>query len=121
MIAIIPSAAHHGYEFRMSETEPASGSTVAGTGEFERGGFHVIASVEVRVGVIHGVGFSLEDGAEPPGAEEVVAMLVDRPVSEALEVNAGPDCFGQEGPGVETREVLLEAFHRAVESCLDQQ
>jgi hypothetical protein len=105
----------------MGETDPASGSIVTGTGEFERDGIHVVASVEVRVGVIHGVGFSLKGGSEPPGAAEVVALLVDRPVSEALEVNAGPECFSQEEPGIEAREVLLEAFHRAVESCLDQQ
>jgi hypothetical protein len=105
----------------MSESEPASGSIVTGTGEFERDGIHVVASVEVRVGVIHGVGFSLEDGTEPPGAAEVAAKLVGRAVSEALEVNAGPECFSQEEPGIETREVLLEAFHRAVEACLDQQ
>lgn len=105
----------------MGNGEPYSGINITGTGEFERDGIHVISTVEVRVGTIHSVAFAAGDERVPPGSDEVVAQLVGQPVSTALAVNAGPDYFPKEGLGLETREVLLEAFHRAVESCLDQQ
>lgn len=105
----------------MQTSEPASGINVSGTGEFERHGIHVIATVEIRVGVIRGVGFATDSGQTPPGADEIASLVVDQPVSSALAINAGPDFFPQDDTGIEVREVLLEAFHRAVEACLDQQ
>ena len=105
----------------MESSEPASGIKVSGTGEYERDGLHVIATVEIDFGVIRGVGFATDDGQVPPGADVVAALVVDKPVSSALEVGAGSDFFSDDDAGVEGREVLLEAFHRAVEACLDQQ
>jgi hypothetical protein len=94
---------------------------ITGVGEFERNSMHVVATVEVRTGVICGVGFAVDGKSDSPAANSVTALLIDRPVSEALAVNAGPDYFVGQGQDLEVREVLLEAFHRAVESCLDQQ
>jgi hypothetical protein len=105
----------------MERTEPASGIKVTGTGEFERDGLHVIATVQIDFGVIRGVGFATDDGQVPPGADEVESLVVDKPVSSALEVTSSSDFFSDANVGQEGREVLLEAFYRAVEACLDQQ
>jgi len=105
----------------MKNSEPSSGIKVSGTGEFERDGLHVLATVEIDFGVIRGVGFATEDGKVPEGADEVTALVVDKPVSTALSVNAGSDFFPAGEVGFQAREVMLEAFHRAVEACLDQQ
>jgi len=105
----------------MDSTEPASGANISATGEFERGGLHVIATVEIELGVIRGVGFATADGKLPAEADEVTSLVVDKPVSSALEISASSDFFTSGESGFETREVLLEAFHRAVEACLDQQ
>ena len=35
----------------MDNTEPASGTNISATGEFERNGLHVIATVEVDLGI----------------------------------------------------------------------
>jgi len=105
----------------MEISEPASGIKVSGTGEFERDGLHVIATVEIDIGVIRGVGFATDDGQMPPGADAVSALVVDKPVSTALAVSAESDFFADDDSDRQGREVLLEAFHRAVEACLDQQ
>lgn len=106
----------------MKHDDPVSTSTVTGTGEFWRKDIHIIASVEVHAGVIRSVGFAFDDGREVEGAAEVVAQLTDRTLRDALEVQATSDA-GSPGSqlGVAEREVLFEAFHRAVEACLDQQ
>lgn len=101
----------------MTKTDAVSSSTVTGTGEFARKGQHVIAAVEIRGGVIRSVGFSTADDAVPAGADAVVALLVGRTVGEALALNA--QSIRQPLTGIE--EVLFEAFHRAVETCLDPQ
>ena len=49
----------------MDSIEPASGTNISATGEFERGGLHVIATVEISLGVIRGVGFATGDGELP--------------------------------------------------------
>jgi hypothetical protein len=97
--------------------EGASASTVTGTGEFERREKHVIATVEIKSGVIHSVGFASADGAVPEGSDDVVQLLVGRTVSEALVI----DTNALERYPRSTYEVLFEAFYRAVETCLDPQ
>jgi hypothetical protein len=97
--------------------EGASASTVTGTGEFERRERHVLATVEIREGVIRSVGFASADGGVPEGSEDMVRLLIGRKVSEALEL----DPRSLERLPVATCEVLLEAFYRAVETCLDPQ
>ena len=104
-------------KFRRMSKDGGSASTVTGTGEFERRERHVLATVEIRNGVISSVGFASADGGSPEGADEVVRALLGRKVSEALELDPG----ALEQLPTATREVLMEAFYRAVETCLDPQ
>jgi len=97
--------------------EGVSTSTVTGTGEFERREKHVIATVEIRSGVIHSLGFASADGAVPDGSDDITRLLTGRTVNEALIVDAAAfDRYPRA-----TYEVLFEAFYRAVETCLDPQ
>ena len=106
----------------MKSDESVSRSTITGTGEFWRKELHVIASVEVHGGIIRSLGFALDDGSAIEGAEEIVDLLTDRSVHDALEVHADPEAIAADSRlGIEAREVLFEAFHRAVEACLDHQ
>jgi hypothetical protein len=117
MISVICASRHLRNLDRMKKNNPVSASTVTGTGEFARKEKHVIATVEIHGGVIRSAAFACADGAVPEGSEELVDMFVGRTVPEALALNA--ISFGQRVP--ELCEVLLEAFHRAVETCLDPQ
>jgi hypothetical protein len=112
---ILPS--RHLCQLGCMTKEGASGSTVTGTGEFERKQKYVIATVELKGGVIHSVGFASDDGAVPEGSEEVVRLLVGRTVNEALEIDTNALDLDPRA----TYEVLFEAFYRAVETCLDPQ
>lgn len=103
------------------EKEP-SASTVTGTGEFEHRDRYVIATVVMKEGVIRSISF----GGEEPDGQRVCSrlgdMLTGRTVSDALSVTS--QMVVETCPEVceaRAHEVLLEAFHRAVESCLDQQ
>jgi hypothetical protein len=106
----------------MSPADPTSSSTVTGTGEFEYKESHVIATVEIREGVILSVSFGLGNNAdtEITGLADVAGFLTGKNVSEALSVSPNQlrenfqHCLEQQN-----HEVLLEAFHRAVEACLD--
>jgi hypothetical protein len=95
----------------------ASASTVTGTGEFERKERYVIATVEIKGGVISSVGFASADDTIPEGSDDVVHALLGRTVNEALEF----DTSALERYPRATYEVLFEAFYRAVETCLDPQ
>jgi len=97
--------------------EGASASTVTGTGEFERKEKYVIATVEIKGGVIHSVGFASVDDAVPEGSDDVVRLLVGRTVGEAMVID--PNVL-ERYPRA-TYEVLFEAFYRALETCLDPQ
>jgi hypothetical protein len=106
----------------MSGDKNESGSTITGTGEFEHRDRYVIATVEIGEGLIRSISF----GEDAPGGQKVCARLGDlltgRSVSEALALTS-QKVFEVCPEVCETRahEVLLEAFHRAVEACLDQQ
>ncbi|MFO8073480.1 MAG: hypothetical protein R6V85_16570 [Polyangia bacterium] len=101
----------------MTNSDPSSTSRSTGTGEFQRKNLHVLATVEIAGGVIRSLGFACAEGGDPPGARDVVETLTGKSVSEALEWFEGED----EASRDPAMEVLLEAFHRAVETCLDQQ
>jgi hypothetical protein len=106
----------------MSERDSSSAVRVIGTGEFQRRNLHVIATVEMRGETICGVGFAALPEGEPvpASASELEALLANREVHDALQLLAADREAGDRGVS-EEREVLIEAFHRAVESCLDQQ
>ena len=97
----------------------ADGQTFIGTGEFELRDVYVVARVEVRDGVVHEVRFSAENGKAVEDAEEVAAQLRGQPLSRALAVKAKEvDSINKRGEPI-AKVALLEAFHRAVEVCLD--
>ena len=106
----------------MNPTDPTSSSTITGTGEFECKDSHVIATVVIKESVILSVSFGLGNNAttEIAGCADVAGFLTGKSVSDALSVSPDllresfPNCWEQQNHGV-----LLEAFHRAVETCLD--
>lgn len=99
----------------------ASGQTFVGTGEFELRDVYVVAKVEVRDGIVHSISFSAENGNEIPEADEVAGQLRGQPLSRALEVKAKEiDSISKQGEPI-AKVALLEAFHRAVEVCLDSE
>jgi hypothetical protein len=104
----------------MNSRDSNSAVAVVGTGEFQRKDRHVIATVEMNGEVISSVGFTCVSGEEPSEAFDLVGLLTGRDVHEALRLLAADREAGDKG-GSEGREVLIEAFHRAVETCLDQQ
>jgi len=97
--------------------EGASASTVTGTGEFERKEKYVIATVEIKDGIIRSVGFASADDTVPEGSDDVVRLLVGHTVGEAMVID--PKVLEQHPRA--TYEVLFEAFYRALETCLDPQ
>jgi hypothetical protein len=104
----------------MGSRDSDSSISVVGTGEFQRKDRHVLADVEMRGEVIARVGFTCAAGGEPPEAAALIALLTGREVHEALRLLAADRETGDRGADG-GREVLIEAFHRAVETCLDQQ
>jgi hypothetical protein len=106
----------------MSDAPHGDESTIVGKGEFETHGVHVLATVEVRGDTITSIHFAFVKGGEPTDASGIVSLLQNKTVSKALEVKAGSECAAAGSRAVITaNEVLLEAFHRAVEACLAQQ
>lgn len=105
----------------MSSRDSDPAVAVLGTGEFQRRELHATATVEMRGEIITKVSFSAAGGAPPPaGAAELESLLTGRDVYEALWLLAADREAEYPVPG-DGREVLIEAFHRAVEVCLDQQ
>lgn len=104
----------------MSGRDSDSSIGVMGTGEFQRKDWHVLAEIEMRGEVIARVDFTCVAGGVPPEAAALVELLAGRNVHEALRLLAADRETGDRGSD-EGREVLVEAFLRAVETCLDQQ
>ncbi|MDD5306935.1 MAG: hypothetical protein PHU25_06390 [Deltaproteobacteria bacterium] len=106
----------------MSEALRGDESTIIGQGEFELHDVHVLATVEVRGDTITSIHFAFVKGGEQPGAGDIVSLLQNKTVSKALEVKAESErAAAGNRVGITANEVLLEAFHRAVEACLAQQ
>ena len=106
----------------MSGENNLSGIIVTGTGEFEHRDRYVIATVEMRDGIIHSISFGEDSSDGGTVCQRLGVLLTGKTVSEALEVTSQTvleNC--PETCQARVHEVLLEAFHRAVESCLDQQ
>lgn len=106
----------------MSGEKSVSGSIVTGTGEFEHRDRYVIATVEMKDGVIRSISFGEDSSDGGTVCRRLGDLLTGKTVSEALGVTSQTvleNC--PETCQARAHEVLLEAFHRAVESCLDQQ
>ena len=93
-----------------------------GRGEFELKEVSVVAEVEVRNGIVQKVDFSAIFGIDLPDVDQIISRLQGKPVSAALEVKACEVDSSEEHRGENVGDVaLLEAFHRAVEGCFDDE
>lgn len=96
-------------------------SAIFGTGEFQLRGVHVVARVQLQDGVVREIEFQSLNGQPISEAEQMARQLRGQPLSRALEVKAKEvDAIDEPGESV-AKVALLEAFHRAVEFCLDSQ
>ncbi len=92
-----------------------------GQGEFQLHGTHVVASVEVANGLIHRVEFSSGDGEAIEEGKAVARRLVGQPISSALAIKAEQVTATEERSEVTLKTALLEAFHRAIEVCIEEE
>lgn len=93
-----------------------------GTGEFQLREAHVVARVEVQEGSVRKIEFTTAEGVDSGLADSISSALEGKPLSAALEVKAKAVDGDQLHRGENTGKVaLLEAFHRAVESCFDSE
>lgn len=93
-----------------------------GSGDFQHKDAYAKAEVEIHEGRISAVEFTDESGDQIPGAGALRRLLAGKTVPRALEVNA--EVVEETGAAVLTpilSMVLIEAFHRAVESCFDEE
>ena len=104
----------------MRANDPPSSSVITGTGEFQRKDIHVIATVVIHGEVIRSCGFARADGGVPEGAADLSRLLKGHAIGEALRLVSEQSGESDVADPL-SREVLVEAFHRAVETCLDQQ
>lgn len=94
------------------------GELFVGKGEFELRGMHVVATVGVRDGIVADIEFRLGSGMPIAEAERIADLLKGHTISSALQLKA------EELLSIDDRAeraALLEAFHRAVESYLDNE
>lgn len=93
-----------------------------GAGEFQHKGAYAKSSVEIREGRLCVVEFVDEHGAQIAGSGALRRLLEGQAVSRALEVT--PESVVETGAtelGIPSYIVLIEAFHRAVESSFDDE
>ncbi len=99
----------------------ATAEILEGIGEFELRDVYVKAEVKIQNGVVCDISFSTAEGNKIPGSQAIVSMLVEQPLSRALEAK-GEQVESIEGSQKEIIKVaMFEAFHRAVEGCLDNE
>ncbi|MCP4676144.1 MAG: hypothetical protein GY854_11680 [Deltaproteobacteria bacterium] len=93
-----------------------------GRGEFELKDVSVVAEVEVRNGIVQKTEFSAILGIDPSDVDQIISRLQGKPISVALEVKPCEVDSSEEHRGENVGDVaLLEAFHRAVEGCFDDE
>ena len=105
----------------MNELHDEPPKVFVGTGEFQLRKVHVVAKVEICDGRVRKVEFSSDDGNTLEGTEEVAKLLVDQPLSKALEVKVEQVVSNNDRDEETTSSALLEAFHRAIESYIDEE
>ncbi|MCU0660860.1 MAG: hypothetical protein MUC50_00870 [Myxococcota bacterium] len=91
-----------------------------GAGDFQHKNAYARATIEIREGRISATEFVDEHGAQIPGAGALRRLLEGQTIAKALEVT--PESVGETGAtelSTTVCMVLIEAFHRAVESCFD--
>ena len=105
----------------MNDKDAISTSVITGTGEFERKNFQALSTVVIHNGIIQSVDFVLRPDNLPEEVRDMARKLVGKQVTRILEFDsrAWDDITGDTS-NIPAFEVLLEAFHRAVETCLDR-
>lgn len=94
---------------------------LAGKGEFEFRGTYAMAEVEIQASIVKKIAFTDEKGNPPKGADRVCEQLRGKRLSQALEVKAKEiDAFEKRGEDT-VKVAMLEAFHRAIEACLEEE
>lgn len=101
-------------------SEKQSGEVCSGTGEFQVDDICVKAELTVDSGIITRIDFTREGGSEIEGAPKISAMLHNQPVVRALEIRDEHLEAVAESNAPRLVVALLEALHRAVEDCLDE-
>jgi hypothetical protein len=104
-----------------SNDSSTSETTFTGTGEFEIKKIYVKAEVEVRDGIVHRIDFTAGNDGDVPEAAQVAEQLRGQPLLRALEVKATEVDVAEARVEPLIKVALLEAFHRAVEVCLDNE
>ena len=105
-----------------SETNGAEKNVFSGMGEFQLRDIHVIAKVEVQGGVVQKISFNSGAGEQIAEAGEIAEQLTGKALARALELKARDSNEADDRRGDNTVEVaLFEAFHRAVETYLDDE
>ena len=103
-----------------SSDSTTSDTVHVGKGEFQIKDIHVSAEVKVLLGTIREINFASLNKEKLEEADEIKEQLIGQPLSKALEVKAREvDPPGDRPPENPSKVALLEAFHRAVESCID--
>ncbi|MDJ0764762.1 MAG: hypothetical protein QNJ97_17410 [Myxococcota bacterium] len=93
-----------------------------GKGEFQLKGISAAAEVEVRNETVCEVRFSFEPHEAENEAIHLAKQLKGHPLAKALSVKAKKiDATGDRASENPIKVALLEAFHRAVEACLDDE
>ncbi len=110
--------------FSMNENRITTGSGVAfiGTGEFQLKDVYVVADVIVKNGIVKNIDFTSDVKEVMIEADQIAALLKGKQLSQALGVKATEtDSVAEDHNESVARVALLEAFHRAVETCLDEE
>ncbi len=95
---------------------------LVGTGEFQLRDVYVVATVRVQDGIVKKIDFTSTDGIQVGDTTQTAEQLEGKPLLEALEVKAREVDSYEDHRGENVAKVaLLEAFHRAVEACFDNE
>lgn len=93
-----------------------------GHGEFQLRDVYATANIEVQSGLVQSINFSTSPGIEPEDVTLITNLLKGKPLLSALEVKAREvDEFDTQREKEVAKVALLEAFHRAVEACFDEE
>lgn len=95
-------------------------SHVIGTGEFQLKGIYVEARVEVQCGLVKDIRFTDDKGESIPEAAKKLETLRGKSLHHALMFTSENNNAFADAEQKATFVTLLEAFHRALEACVDK-
>ena len=106
----------------MLEKKPGKNeeNCVEGTGEFQLKGIYVTATVEVQGGLVKNIHFTDNRGESIPEAVRMLETLRGKSLHHALKFTAENNNAFAEAEQELIVVTLLEAFHRALEACVDK-